>query len=447
MTAGAALAAARFGLGARPGEVAAIGRDPRGWVESQLRPAPLPAALAGQPSSQAIVAEVMEANAAGGAQKVGKLARERLRLVYLAEAAARTRAAIDSDHPVIERLVQFWSNHFTVSVRAKPIVLGLPGAYEREAIRPHVLGRFEDMLRAVVEHPAMLVYLDNWRSVGPTSPGGQRRNRGLNENLARETLELHTLGVTGGYTQDDVTSFARVLTGWTVTPLNGDAPGRFRFAPRLHEPGDKTLLGKRYADGGKAQGDAVLRDLARHPSTARFIATKLARHFIADAPSADAVERLARRFQETGGDLAAVTRTLVALPVAWPQGWPVGATKIRTPNELVIAAFRALGGHDGEPARLVETLSVLGQAPFGAPSPAGWSDQAADWIGPEATMKRIEWAHALATKTARARPALALADDVLGPTLARETRFAIEHAASDRDSLALLLVSPEFQRR
>jgi uncharacterized protein (DUF1800 family) len=442
MSAGAARAAARFGLGARPGERAAIGRDARGWVESQLSPVPLPAALADRPSSAAIVAEILEANANGGAQKVGQLARERLRLVYLDEAAARTRAAIETDHPVVERLVQFWSNHFTVSVRGKPIVLGLPGAYEREAIRPHVLGRFETMLRAVVEHPAMLVYLDNWRSVGPGSQGGQRRRAGLNENLAREILELHTLGVDGGYGQDDVTSFARVLTGWTVTPLRSDDPGHFFFAPRLHEPGAHVVLGKRYTEDGKGQGDAVLRDLARHPATARFIATKLARHFIADDPPASAVERLARRFRETGGDLGAVTRTLVAMPEAWPDT----PTKVRTPNELVIAALRALG-FEGPPARLVEALTALGQPPFSAPSPAGWSDQAADWIGPEATMKRIEWTHALATRRAPARPAVALADDLLGPALAEPTRVALEHAASHRDSLALLLASPEFQRR
>jgi uncharacterized protein (DUF1800 family) len=261
--------------------------------------------------------------------------------------------------------------------------------------------------------------------------------------LAREILELHTLGVNGGYGQADVIAFAKVLTGWTVTPLKSDTPGLFLFAPHIHEPGDKVILGKRYPDGGQAEGDEVLRDLARHPATAGFIATKLARHFIADDPPPAAVERLAQRFQETGGDLAAVTRTLVAMKEAWPNS----ATKIKTPNELVIAAFRALGGFEGEPARLVQSLSVLGQAPFGAPSPAGWPDRAADWIGPEQTMKRIEWAHTLAAKWPRPQPALVLAGDVLGSSLASETRFAIEHAASARDSLAFVLASPEFQRR
>jgi uncharacterized protein (DUF1800 family) len=447
VTAPAAFAAARFGLGAKPGELATIGRDPRGWVDSQLqRNPPLPAALTGLRSSSEILADALAARAAG-AQQVQKLAREQLRAVYLTEAAARTQAAIDSDHPVIERLVQFWSNHFSISVQGKPIVLGIPGAYEREAIRPHVLGRFEDMLRAVVEHPAMLMYLDNVQSIGPDSVGGRRRNKGLNENLAREIMELHTLGVAGGYSQEDVTSFAKVLTGWTITPLKEAEPGRFRFAPQIHQPGDKIVLGRRYGDGGKQEGDAVLRDLAHHPSTARFIATKLARHFIADDPPPAVVERLAHRFQETGGDLAAVTRALVAAPEAWPDSWPQAGGKIKTPNELVISAFRALGGYPGEPLRLVRSLGVLDQAPFSAPSPAGWPDKAADWIGPESTMKRIEWAHAVAEKMPRADSPLVLAADVLGPTVSTETKFAVEHAASAPDGLAYVLVSPEFQRR
>ena len=443
MTAPAAFAAARFGLGARPGELTTIGRDPRGWVESQLqRNAPLPAALTGLRSSSEILADALAARAAG-AQQVQKLAREQLRAVYLNEAAARTQAAIDTDHPVFERLVQFWSNHFTISVQGKPIVLGIPGAYEREAIRPHVLGRFEDMLRAVVEHPAMLVYLDNVQSIGPDSIGGRRRNKGLNENLAREIMELHTLGVNGGYSQDDVTSFAKVLTGWTITPVRETDPGRFRFLPQIHQPGDKIVLGRRYTDGGKREGDAVLHDLAHHASTARFIATKLARHFIADDPPPAAIDRLARRFQDSGGDLAAVTRALVASPEAWPDS----ATKIKTPNELVISAFRALGGYPGEPLRLVRSLGVLDQAPFSAPSPAGWPDKAADWIGPESTMKRIEWAHAVAEKLPPADSPLVLASDVLGPTVSAETKFAVEHAASAPDGLAYVLASPEFQRR
>jgi uncharacterized protein (DUF1800 family) len=443
VTAPAAFAVARFGLGARPGELAIVGRDPRGWVDSQLqRAAPLPASLAGLRSSSEILADTLQARERGP-QEVQKLAREQLRAIYLNEAAARTQAAIDSDHPVFERLVQFWSNHFSISVQGKPVVLGIPGAYEREAIRPHVLGRFEDMLRAVVEHPAMLVYLDNAQSFGPGSIGGQRRKKGLNENLAREIMELHTLGVNGGYSQADVTSFAKVLTGWTITPLKEAEPGRFRFAPMVHEPGDKIVLGRTYPEGGKQEGDAVLRDLAHHPSTARFIATKLARHFIADEPPPAAIERLARRFQESGGDLAAVTRALVASPEAWPDR----PTKIKTPNELVISAFRALGGYPGEPLPLVRALGVLDQAPFSAPSPAGWPDRASDWIGPESTMKRIEWAHAVAAKLPQADSPLVLASAVLGPGVSAETNFAIEHAASAPDGLAFLLASPEFQRR
>ena len=300
-----------------------------------------------------------------------------------------------------------------------------------------------DLLVAVESHPAMLVYLDNVQSIGPDSIGGRRRNKGLNENLAREVMELHTLGVKGGYSQEDVTSFAKVLTGWTITPLKDADPGRFRFLPQIHQPGDKIVLGRRYPDEGKQEADAVLHDLAHHPSTARFIATKLARHFIADDPPPAAIDRLARRFQDSGGDLAAVTRALVAAPEAWPDS----PTKIKTPNELVISAFRALGGYPGEPLRLVRSLGVLDQAPFSAPSPAGWPDKAANWIGPESTMKRIEWAHAVAEKLPPTDSPLVLAADVLGPTVSAETKFAVEHAASAPDGLAYVLASPEFQRR
>ena len=194
---------------------------------------------------------------------------------------------------VTTRLVMFWSNHFCVSANKGP-VRGMAGAYEREAIRPHVLGRFVDMLLAVERHPAMLVYLDNHVSIGPNSRAGLNRGLGLNENLAREILELHTLGVGGGYTQEDVTNLARILTGWTVANLANPVgePGRFFFAPARHEPGAWTVLGKRYGEAGMAAGEAVLRDLARHPATARHIARKLARHFVSAEPPAALVARL-----------------------------------------------------------------------------------------------------------------------------------------------------------
>ncbi len=226
---------------------------------------------------------------------------------YRAEALARFQRATLSEAGFVERLVTFWSNHFCISASKGGPVRILAGAFEREAIRPHVLGRFSDMLLAVEQHPAMLLFLDNQQSLGPSSRAGINRKRGLNENLAREILELHTLGVGGGYTQQDVTSLARIITGWTFVGPDGRLgdPGNFAFNVNAHEPGSHTLLGKSYPDTGLAQGHDALKDLARHPSTAKFIATKLARHFVADVPPPALVARLAQRFTKTDGDLKA----------------------------------------------------------------------------------------------------------------------------------------------
>ena len=225
------------------------------------------------------------------------------------EATARIGAAVDAEVGFVERLVWFWSNHFCVSAEK---VNAAAGPYEREAIRPHVLGRFADMLEAVESHPAMLFYLDNVESMGPDSIAGINRDKGLNENLAREILELHTLGVRGGYSQEDVTSFAKVLTGWTwIPPAEPEHGGDFVFARRLHEPGDQIVLGKRYSDGGAEQGRRVLADLARHPATAQHIAQKLACHFVADDPPPTLVAKLAKTFNDTDGDLKEVSKTLL----------------------------------------------------------------------------------------------------------------------------------------
>src|SRR5256885_1257107 len=220
---------------------------------------------------------------------------------FFREARAHYEPAINADIGFVERLVWFWSNHFCVNADATVMA----GAYEREAIRPHVLGRFADMLLAAESHPAMLIYLDNAQSMGPNSVAGVNRDRGLNENLAREILELHTLGVRTVYTQEDVTSFAKVITGWTLltTETNPHHGGEFLYHPRMHEPGAQTVLGKAYRDTGVEQGRAVFADLARHQATAKHIAGKLARHFIADDPPPPLVERLTQRFIETDGDL------------------------------------------------------------------------------------------------------------------------------------------------
>lgn len=447
------IAVTRFGLGARPGELDAASADPRGWLDRQIALAPfVPNEFAGLPTSAAQVKRISDARQNFRRSSDKKAARDALnalrksfRKEFRAEVNARTHAAVATDVPFRERLVHFWSNHFTVSA-TKPMIAGVVGAYEREAIRPHVTGRFADMLKAVVRHPAMLLYLDNAQSIGPNSRVGRRRKRGLNENLAREILELHSLGVEGGYTQADVIELAKILTGWTMVRPAGrnrlSSDGRFVFLAPIHEPGAKTLLGTRIPESGEQEGVQALELLARHPSTARFVATKLVRHFVSDDPPADAVRKIAEVFRETDGDLAAVARAMVRLDAVWTEPLP----KIRTPNDLVIAAYRA-AGTDAMKGKLAAGLHVLGQTPFSAPSPAGWKDTAAAWMSPEALMGRIDWLNAYAARSAGATDALAVADGTVGPLVPPSTRQAITRAPSNRDALALLFASPEFQRR
>jgi uncharacterized protein (DUF1800 family) len=449
----ALIATQRFGLGARPGELAKFADDPQGWLASQIGKA---APLAGiQPSPERVVAmaearqelrEMKQANAKD-TDAFAQL-KSRQRDFYLGDVATRLQAATASDAPFAERWVRFWSNHFTVSI-ARPIVSGLVVPFEAEAIRPHAFGRFADLTLAVVRHPAMLLYLDNAQSIGPNSKLGRRREAGLNENLARELMELHTLGVDGGYGQDDVRALANVLTGWTVARPGrmarhlDVAPGSFGFAAVAHEPGEKTVLGKRYAESGEDEGIAAIRDLSAHPATARHLARKIAQHFLADDPPPAAVAALEQEFVSTGGDLSAVARRLVTLP----DSWSLPMTKARPPEEWLIAMRRAFAVEDEAPARrTVAALQQLGQVPFAAPSPAGWPEDSAGWLSPEALMARLDFANAMARRIHIARPE-ALVNQILGPGVAEESRFQIERAPSAADAVALLLVSPEFMLR
>jgi uncharacterized protein (DUF1800 family) len=435
------IAVNRFGLGARPGELGRAASHPAAWLKQQVAaPAAMPAALAELPSGASRMGDFLRARQRRGAEGVQRLVRESFRETYVQEASARLAVQVASDQPFRERLVAFWANHFTVSVQ-RPPVLGLAGAFEREAIRPHVTGRFADMLLAVARHPAMLLYLDNGQSIGPNSPVGVRRGRGLNENLAREILELHTLGVDGGYTQGDVREFAKILTGWTVARAEDPNAGRFRFIWDIHEPGGKTLLGRRFGHG-EDEGVEALRLLARHPATARHIATKLARHFVADVPPPHAVERLAGIFRDTDGHLGAVAEALVEQP----EAWAVPLAKVRTPYEFVVAALRATEFHG--PGRMVlPALRTLGQPIFGAPSPAGWPDTADQWIGPEAVLRRAEWAMALGLRVAAFRAPDQLFAATIAPVAGRATALAVARAPSAGEAAALVFAAPEFQRR
>ena len=458
----AAIAANRFGLGARPGELGRIGREGPDWLLAQLAgPAP---ALAdpGLESSARTLERIFrlrrELRAARrgdrGAVGGGTLKRlpELIRSIYRAETEARVRQSMATERPLIERLTQFWSNHFAVSVDKGPLG-ALAGSYEREAVRPHVLGRFDDLLLATQRHPAMLLYLDNELSMGPNSRLARRiarrnptRKAGINENLARETLELHTVSVDGGYRQRDVTAFAEVLSGWSIAGPEADRfglePGTFRFVAAMHEPGAQTVMGRRYPEDGYGQGVAVLRDLAGHPSTARFIATKLARHFIADQPPPAAVARIEAAFLRSGGDLPTVYHALIDSPEAWER--PLA--KYKSPADYLVSVFRGLGLPAVRPPP-VGLFQLLGQRIWCPGSPAGWPDRSADWDGASELWKRIEWADALGQRVGPHRDARALAGELLGANLSALTREALARAASASQALALLLVSPEFIRR
>jgi uncharacterized protein (DUF1800 family) len=512
----ATIAVNRFGLGARPGDIEAVAHDPKGWLLAQLVPETvLPAPLAALPSTlddlsafprwttelarkgraqgldPALLrpAEGMGAAPAGAAQGAPAMARESAGPMSSAGALsvesefrrtfgprqavalkARFEVAVGTDRPFFERLVHFWSNHFVVS-GAKPGAIALPPSFERDVIRPHVTGRFVDMLLASTRHPAMLIYLDNWLSIGPNSALGRNptlrqaaaqrdfaipQSRGLNENLAREILELQTMGVRSGYSQADVTNFAKVITGWTVARpprapyaqlmwqgrLNGR--GLFDFDPEAHEPGAHNVLGELFAQSGVAQGEAVLQRLAAHPATASFIAGKLARHFISDNPPAGVVARLADRFRATGGDLAQVCSMLLDSAEAFAQ--PL--QKFKTPEEYLVSAARGLPASGMEAANLQRSLANLGQVVYNPPGPNGWPDLEAEWLGADAVWKRLLWANDTAQRAAAAQlqPA-ALARQLLGAALSSATLQAIERAESPVQALTLLLASAEFQRR
>jgi uncharacterized protein (DUF1800 family) len=465
-----AIAANRFGLGARPGELATIGDNGPDWLRAQLlggapalagdlRPSQLILREALQLQREIQVARKAAGNTPGakGAQVAVDNAQQKLpqllRPIYVAEVTARLSWAVSTDRPFIERLTQFWTNHFAVSID-KQFLTGLAGSFEREAIRPHVLGNFSDLLLAVETHPAMLLYLDNHLSVGPHSPAALRLERrggprriGINENLAREILELHTLGVGGGYTQKDVTTFAEVITGWSIGaeggPFAGGEPGRFVFRPELHEPGAKVALGRRYRDDGLGQGVAVLRDVARERATARFVATKLARHFVADDPPPAAVERLANAFAKSGGDLPAVYRALIDSPDAWAQ--PLA--KYKTPSDYVISSYRGLSLPVDAGHAPLAPFEVLGQRAWQPGSPAGWPDRSPDWDGASALIQRLQWAEAVGGRLGNHRDAMQLAPQLLGANLSDATRAAVAHAASAAQGITLLLAAPEFMRR
>jgi uncharacterized protein (DUF1800 family) len=485
--AAAALALHRFGFGPAGDGIAAIAGDPQGALLAELE-RPQAGAVAGNlPSSGESAREVFDFRAEQAAkQKLALRAQKRAETENIAdlvrctapsgapcaapaandaanqeqmqptkpaqppapplpqqlfqdEAKARFDAAAGADIGFTERLVWFWSNHFCISADK---IVEMAGPFEREAIRPRVLGRFADLLRAVESHPGMLFYLDNVQSMGANSVAGINRDKGLNENLAREILELHTLGVRSGYTQQDVTSFANVITGWTwIAPQEPIHGGEFAFVQRLHEPGNKTVLGKVYPDTGVEQGRAVLADLARHPATARHIAQKLAQHFVADEPPPSLIGKLETTFKNTDGDLKETAKTLVKADESWtPQ-----RGKLKTPALWIVAALRLTGVVPGGAiGRVLGAQASLGQALWRPPAPNGYPDTEAAWI--DGIPRRLDIANELAGRVAAKADPLALLDAGLGPLASSDTRNTVARAESRAQALALLLMAPEFLR-
>lgn len=385
-----------------------------------------------------------------------RAARQDIVAMYRQQVAARYAAAVAADNDFAERLVHFWSNHFAVSAD-NVLMTVFAGLQEQEAIRPHIFGRFADMLMAVEHHPAMLVYLNQSTSIGPNSPAAKRRAgaggkpRGLNENLGREILELHTLGVQGGYSQKDVTEFARALTGFTIAGANAGAnprqraaPGDFRFAGGQHEPGPRMILGKSYAQAGEAQANAILADLAVHPATAKHLSFKLARHFVADDPPPALVERLAKKFLAGQGDLTPWYEELIAAP----ELTAASTGKYKAPWEWLVSAGRATGlAQFPRPAMLVNLMNELGHPVWKPKSPAGFDDIAASWLASDALMRRVEATPRLVALVPDLPDARALAPRLLGDALRPETAEALARAEDNGQAMALLLVSPEFLRR
>jgi uncharacterized protein (DUF1800 family) len=476
----AALALHRFGLGPRPGtlpgSIAAIASDPRGALLAELdRPGAgliVDASLMTASKSSMAAYNFREARqAAEIAQKAAEKARAETmgnameakppepaapappaaaaktpqepniqQRIVRGEARARFTAAHAAEIGFVERLVWFWSNHFCVSTDT---VLYMAGGYEREAIRPHVLGRFGDMLAAAELHPAMLIYLDNARSVGPSSVAGLIVKVGLNENFAREVLELHTLGVRTGYTQADVISFAKVLTGCTILPAatNPEHGVEFVFNPRIHEPGPQVVLGKTYVEVGVAQTRAVLADLAGHPSTAGHVARKLARHFVADDPPEPLVGRLTQRFRDTDGDLKEIAKALVEAP----ETWETPPTKLKRPNEWLTAMRRAMPDQPLDVVRALRSRAMMGEPLWRPAAPQGFADVQSPWV--DGLAQRLDVAERVAERMAASVDPSELVEITLGPLASTDTRRAVARAESRQQALTLALMAPEFHRR
>ncbi|WP_395402082.1 DUF1800 domain-containing protein [Pseudoduganella sp. UC29_106] len=430
----------RLAYGPRPGDIERVTQmGVQRYIDEQLDPPPLPAALAqrldGLQTQKLTAGQALEefqqvrAMAKEDKDAAQDMRRETVAKLVAETAEARLLRAVESPRQLEEVMVDFWFNHFNV-FQGKGQDRVLVSSYERDAIRPHVFGKFRDLLAATAKHPAMLHYLDNWVS----------KADGLNENYARELMELHTLGVDNGYKQKDVTELARMLTGWTYAPRRMVQRNEtFVFDPKRHDNGTKQWLGMTIAPRGQAEGEMALDVLAAHPSTARRISAKLAQYFVADEPPPALVERMARTWRDTGGDIRSVLRTMFTSPEFMDQA--AANAKFKTPYQFVVSAARASAAPVTDVKPMLGTLSRLGQPLYGCQTPDGYKNTQDAWLNPDALSRRIAFATTLATNSdAQALQA------ALGPAITPRTA-ALVAASPDKLRAAMLLGGPDFMQR
>ena len=440
----AAIAAHRFGYGARPGELEGIAADPQGWLMTQIdQPETPPPVLAVLPNSTGIVPDLLDAIQAG--PEALQAFRRRLAGMNRREALAHTGTALASTTPFRERLIRFWSNHFAVSDR-DPVSFALSHAFEREVIRPRIAGTFIQMLTAVVRHPAVLIQTDNRLSTGPISVAGLKGAPNLIDTLARVILQNYALGPDGDVETRDIVELAKMLTGWSVAGSDEDAPGTFRFRPLWHEQKKKFFFQRYYPEAGVLEAEAALDTIGRQEDTARHLAVSMARYFVTDSPPDELISDMLNGFTGKGNSLLGMAEGMVRSPAAWlPQ-----QAKVKTPTDFVFSTGRLFGWGSAAAPLALAGLSAMGQAPKRFPVLTGWPSDGRAWLSPQHLLERLQWGAAAAREAAPVFHGADMADlglATLGPLLSPVTHRRLSVTSDPADALALLLASPEFQRR
>jgi len=449
------IAVNRFGYGARGDELAHAKPDPKKWLLSQLQTigfndkhptsSDVFVAHAKYQKQKKLMKKQLKKAPASQRQQRDKNNNSRVkntvRQTYITMTADSLKQIIVSEYSVSWRLLDFFSNHFSVSTAGR-LMIGLSPTLEREAIAPNLLGNFAEMLLAVEQHPAMLIYLNNEKSFGANSRLAKKKKVGLNENLAREIMELHTLGVDGGYSQSDVIELAKAISGWSVKNAKKERGTGFIFRSYGHEPGPRMLLGKKYLQQGVKQGQQMLRDLAMHPKTANYVCAKIAHHFVSENPSPSLINKMQKTWLNNQGNIKQVMITMFNAEEAWLDG----PQKYKSPRDFIISAYRAIAPKRLYDKALFYALNNLGQTPFNAGSPAGFSDDESHWLGASALMARVEWSSLVSAKMKRVN-AEQVMSTALGNSISQHTYQMVMRAESRQQASTLLLMSPEFQRR